>query len=239
VNVFLSPHLSSLPPNQPRQLQLVVVHTTTMAIKRFPPVESADEHGLIAIGGDLEPESVILAYQSGIFPWPLDQDSLAWFAPPERAVIFLDEFHVSRRLRRTLSRDIFTTKRDGDFRNVILRCAEITNRGDQEGTWITNEIINAYTKLHTMGYTHSFESYHEGELVGGLYGIQIGRFFAAESSFFRMPDASKVAMCAMVEYLRSQNISWFDCQVLTPFSEGFGAREISRSDYMRLLASVL
>jgi leucyl/phenylalanyl-tRNA--protein transferase len=122
---------------------------------------------------------------------------------------------------------------------VILRCAELENRGDQEGTWITHEIINAYTKLHTMGYTHSFESYHEGELVGGLYGIQIGRFFAAESSFFRMPDASKVAMCAMVEYLRSQNISWFDCQVLTPFSEGFGAREISRSDYMRLLASVL
>jgi leucyl/phenylalanyl-tRNA--protein transferase len=120
----------------------------------------------------------------------------------------------------------------------MLRCAEVKNRGDQGGTWITDEIINAYTMLHTMGYTHSFESYLDGELVGGLYGIQIGRFFAAESSFFRVSDASKVAMCAMVEYLRSQDISWFDCQMLTPFSEGFGAREIPRSDYMNLLASV-
>jgi leucyl/phenylalanyl-tRNA--protein transferase len=100
-------------------------------------------------------------------------------------------------------------------------------------------MVTAYSKLHTMGFTHSFESYLDGELVGGLYGIQIGRFFAAESSFFRMPEASKFAMCAMVEYLRSQEISWFDCQVLTPFSEGFGAREISRDDYMRLLASAL
>lgn len=210
-----------------------------MVIKRFPPVESADEHGLLAIGGDLEPESVILAYQNGIFPWPLDEETLAWFAPPERAVIFLDEFHISRRLRRTLNRGQFTTKRDSAFRSVILRCAELKNRGDQDGTWITEEIINAYTKLHTMGFTHSFESYRGDELVGGLYGIQIGRFFAAESSFFREPEASKVAMCAMVEYLRGQNISWFDCQVLTPFSEGFGAREIPRSDYMRLLASAL
>jgi leucyl/phenylalanyl-tRNA--protein transferase len=210
-----------------------------MVIKRFPPIESADEHGLIAIGGDLEPESVIRAYESGIFPWPLDGDTLAWFAPPERAVIFLDEFHISRRLRRTLRRSQFTLARDTDFRGVILRCAESKNRGEQEGTWITDEIINAYTKLHTLGFAHSFESYLDGELVGGLYGIQIGRFFAAESSFFRVPDASKVAMCSMVNYLRGDGITWFDCQVLTPFSEGFGAREIPRSDYMRLLASTL
>ncbi len=210
-----------------------------MVITRFPPVESADEHGLLAIGGDLEPESVILAYQSGIFPWPLDDDTLAWFAPPERAVIFLDEFHISRRLRRSLKRSLFATARDKDFRKVILQCAELKNRGEQDGTWITHEMVTAYSKLHTMGFTHSFESYLDGELVGGLYGIQIGRFFAAESSFFRIPEASKFAMCAMVEYLRSQEISWFDCQVLTPFSEGFGAREISRDDYMRLLASAL
>jgi len=210
-----------------------------MVINRFPPVESADEHGLLAIEGDLEPESVILAYRSGIFPWPLDENALAWFAPPERAVVFLDEFHLARRLRRTLKRSQFITTRDNDFRTVILRCAEIKNRGDQGGTWITHEIVNAYTKLHTMGFAHSFESYLDGELVGGLYGIQIGRFFAAESSFFRVPEASKVAMCAMVDYLRGQNISWFDCQVLTPFSEGFGAREISREHYMKLLAGAL
>ncbi|MEY4667913.1 MAG: hypothetical protein RL518_612 [Pseudomonadota bacterium] len=210
-----------------------------MVIKRFPPVEDADEHGLLAIGGDLDPDSILLAYRSGIFPWPLDEETLAWFAPPERAVIFLEEFHVARRLRRTLTRAAFTTARDTDFKGVILKCAEITNRGDQDGTWITPAIITAYAQLHELGFTHSFESYLNGELVGGLYGIQIGRFFAAESSFFRVPDASKVAMCAMVEYLRSQGISWFDCQVLTPFSEGFGAREISREDYMSLLASAL
>jgi leucyl/phenylalanyl-tRNA--protein transferase len=113
------------------------------------------------------------------------------------------------------------------------------NRGEQDGTWITHGIIKAYTDLHTLGFTHSFESYVEGELVGGLYGIQLGKFFAAESSFFRVSDASKVAMCALVEYLRSQDISWFDCQVLTPFSESFGARDIPRTDYMRLLADAL
>ena len=210
-----------------------------MVITRFPPVDSADEHGLLAIGGDLEPESVLLAYKSGIFPWPLDEETLAWFSPPDRAVLFLDEFHISRRLRRTLKSSRFTTKRDNDFRTVIQRCAEMKNRGDQEGTWITREIINAYTTLHSMGFTHSFESYLDGELVGGLYGIQIGRFFAAESSFFRVPEASKIAMCSMVEYLRDEGISWFDCQVITPFSEGFGAREISRHEYMRLLAGAL
>jgi leucyl/phenylalanyl-tRNA--protein transferase len=210
-----------------------------MVITRFPPVDSADEHGLLAIGGDLEPESVLLAYKSGIFPWPLDEETLAWFSPPDRAVLFLDEFHISRRLRRTLKSSRFTTKRDNDFRTVIQRCAEMKNRGDQEGTWITREIINAYTTLHSMGFTHSFESYLDGELVGGLYGIQIGRFFAAESSFFRVPEASKIAMFSMVEYLRDEGISWFDCQVLTPFSEGFGAREISRHEYMRLLAGAL
>jgi leucyl/phenylalanyl-tRNA--protein transferase len=210
-----------------------------MVIKRFPSVEEADEDGLLAIGGDLEPESVLLAYQSGIFPWPLGEETLAWFAPPERAVIFLDEFHISRRLRRTLKQSPFTTRRDFDFQGVMLRCAEMKNRGAQEGTWITDGIIEAYTELHGLGFTHSFESYLDGTLVGGMYGIQIGRFFAAESSFFRVPDASKVAMCAMVDYLRTQDISWFDCQVLTPFSEGFGAREISRHDYMKLLAGAL
>jgi leucyl/phenylalanyl-tRNA--protein transferase len=210
-----------------------------MVIKRFPPVEDADEHGLLAIGGDLDPQSILLAYQNGIFPWPLDEETLAWFAPPERAVIFLDDFHISRKLKRVLSRNIFTTRRDHDFEGVIARCAEMKNRGEQDGTWITHEIVRVYTQLHGLGFTHSFESYVEGQLVGGLYGIQIGKFFAAESSFFRISDASKVAMCALIEYLRSEDISWFDCQVLTPFSQSFGAREIPRAEYMRLLANVV
>lgn len=207
-----------------------------MVIKRFPPVESADEHGLLAIGGDLAPESVLLAYTSGVFPWPIDGETLAWFAPPERAVIFLNEFHVPKRVKRSLKRTNFTSRRDSDFLGVMERCAEVVNRGDQDGTWITTDMVAAYTTLFELGHCHSFETYLDGELVGGMYGIQIGNFFAAESSFFRVSEASKFAMCSMVDYLRESKVPWFDCQVLTPFSESFGAREIPRSEYMRLLA---
>ena len=210
-----------------------------MVIKSFPPVESADDDGLLAIGGDLDPHSVLLAYQSGIFPWPIDRATLSWFAPPERAVLFVEEFHTPKRLKRALRKHPFTHKRDCDFKGVIERCAEIQNRGEQNGTWITTEIVSAYTELFELGHCHSFETYLNEELVGGLYGIQIGKFFAAESSFFRFPDASKFAMCSMVDYLRQQGISWFDCQVLTPFSESFGAREISREDYMVMLSAAL
>ena len=210
-----------------------------MVIQRFPPVEAADEHGLLAIGGDLEADSVILAYTSGIFPWPIDEDTLAWFAPPERAVLFLDEFHIPKRLQRSLKSSTFTRRIDHDFEGVIRQCAELKNRGDQDGTWITPEIVDAYTHLFRLGHCHSFETYVGDQLVGGMYGIQVGNFFAAESSFFRVPNASKVAMCTMVEYLKSQNITWFDCQVLTPFSESFGARELSREHYMSLLAGTL
>ena len=210
-----------------------------MVIRRFPPVESADEHGLLAIGGDLEAESILLAYRSGIFPWPVDSSTLAWFAPPERAIIFLDEFHLPRRLKRSLKSHSYTQRMDHDFNGVIKRCAEVVNRGEQDGTWITEDIIEAYAHLFQLGYCHSFESYLDNELVGGIYGIQIGRFFAAESSFFRAPDASKVAMLALVAYLRSRGTSWFDRQVLTPFSASFGAREIEREEYMELLKSAL
>lgn len=208
-----------------------------MVVTRFPPLDQADESGLLAIGGDLDPQTVLTAYMSGIFPWPIDEDTLAWFAPPERAVIFLSEFHVSRKLQRVLKRNTFSLKRDTNFRGVMERCAELKNRGEQGGTWITPDIIEAYVELFRLGFCHSFEAYRGDELVGGLYGIQIGKFFAAESSFFRVPDASKAAMCLLAEYLRGEAIEWFDCQVLTPFSESFGAREIARDGYMRLLAN--
>jgi leucyl/phenylalanyl-tRNA--protein transferase len=206
-----------------------------MAITRFPPVQKADPDGLLAIGGDLEPSSLLLAYRNGIFPWPVDGETLAWFAPPQRAVIFLDEFHISRRLERTLSKAPFENRIDANFLGVITQCAELANRGDQDGTWITDEVIDAYHELFQLGYCHSFESYREGELVGGLYGIQIGKFFAAESSFFRAPDASKSAMCFMADHLRRSGVTWFDCQVPTPFSLSFGAREIERESYMKIL----
>jgi len=209
-----------------------------MAILEFPPVETADEDGLLAIGGDLEPTSILLAYSKGIFPWPLDEALLAWFAPPQRAVLFIEEFHVGRSLIKALRRAGFRTSVDTAFAEVIGRCAEVKNRGDQGSTWITDELREAYIQLHALGFTQSFETYLGDTLVGGIYGLQLGRFFAAESSFYRRDNASKAAMIAMVEYLRQQGIAWFDCQVLTPFSASFGAREIPRSDFMRLLSAV-
>lgn len=210
-----------------------------MAIKAFPPVEMADEDGLLAVGGDLEPESILLAYRSGIFPWPVDDEGPAWFAPPRRGVLFLSEFRTPSRIYRALKGGTVICKRDSDFRSVILRCAEPQNRGEQNGTWITADMVEAYCELFRLGYCHSFETYLDGALVGGVYGIQIGRFFAAESGFYRTPGASKVAMCDMAAYLKGQGITWLDCQMVTPFSQSFGAREIPRRQYMELLAKTL
>jgi len=179
-----------------------------------------------------------LAYSHGIFPWPLDEKLLAWFAPPQRAVLFVDEFHVGRSLTKALRRAGFRSSIDTAFSEVIGRCAEVKNRGDQGATWITEELREAYIQLHSLGFAHSFETYLGDTLVGGIYGIQLGGFFAAESSFYRRDNASKAAMLTMVEYLRKQGIAWFDCQVLTPFSASFGAREIPRSDFMRPLSAI-
>jgi leucyl/phenylalanyl-tRNA--protein transferase len=210
-----------------------------MTIIAFPPIETADEDGLLAIGGDLEPESLLLAYKSGIFPWPINEDILAWFAPPVRAVVFLKDLHISRSLKRELKRGCFETTMDTAFHHVISRCAEVTNRGDQDATWIIPEMLEAYTKLYELGIAHSFEAYFDGELAGGIYGVRLGRFFAAESSFYRKTNASKVAMVALTEYLQQEEITWFDCQAITPFSKSFGATEIPRAEFMKLLADAL
>lgn len=210
-----------------------------MAILTFPNVETADEDGLVAVGGDLEPASIILAYKSGIFPWPIHERLLAWFAPPERGVLFLDEFHISRRLKEQLKKHPFTSAVDRDFVRVITRCAEVKNRGDQDGTWITPAMIEAYSELFEMGVAHSFETYLDDELVGGMYGVEIGGFFAAESSFYRETNASKVAMLTLVDYLHAKGITWFDCQVITPFSASFGARPVPRKEFMKMLTRVL
>jgi leucyl/phenylalanyl-tRNA--protein transferase len=204
-------------------------------ILEFPPVELADEDGLLALGGGCDPQSLLLAYRSGIFPWPINEESLTWFAPPVRGVIFLDSVKISKSLRREMKLKRYTVKRDLQFLEVITNCAELKNRGDQNGTWIIPEIISGYTELHRLGYAHSFESYFEDQLVGGLYGVRIGRYFSGESSFYRMPNASKVAMVALIEYLIASGITWLDCQTLTPFAASFGAVEITRTLYMEML----
>jgi leucyl/phenylalanyl-tRNA---protein transferase len=210
-----------------------------MAISRFPPVSRADKNGLIAVGGDLEPESLLLAYQSGIFPWPMDEDTITWFSPPTRGVVFLESFTVSKSTQRYLKKTPFNYKTDSDFRSVIERCSEVVNRGRQGGTWITPQMLEAYCDFFDQGHCHSFETYLNGELVGGMYGVQIGRYFSAESSFYRVPNASKGAMCHMVEYLRGQGIAWFDCQQVTPFSKSFGATELKRDQFLELLVNTL
>ncbi len=206
-----------------------------MVVEAFPPVDLADEYGLLCVGGDLEVETLCLAYQSGIFPWPIAGiDQLTWFAPPVRAVLFLKELHISRSLKKYLSASSFTYRIDHDFPGVIAGCAQAKNRKDR-GTWISKEIQDAYSALYRAGYAHSVECYEGGELVGGLYGVSIGGFFAGESMFYRKPNASKAAFIYLVDYLSSRGIDWIDCQVMTPHFKSLGAREILRADYMVLL----
>ena len=206
-----------------------------MVIAAFPPVSDADEFGLLAVGGDLEVPSLLLAYRSGVFPWPLNRRRLTWFAPPERAVLFLKDFHCSRSLRREIRKTPFRFGINRDFRSVIASCAETTNRPGERGTWITPDIIRAYTTLHDTGFAHSFECYDGTELVGGVYGVSIAGLFAAESMFYRKPNASKMTLQFLTQYLAAQNVPWIDAQVMNPFLQSIGFSEISRHRYMRLL----
>lgn len=206
-----------------------------MVIAAFPPVSEADEFGLLAVGGDLEVPSLLLAYRSGVFPWPLDRGTLTWFAPPERTVLFLKDFHCSRSLLRDIRRTSFRFAINRDFPAVIARCAETTNRPGERGTWITPRMQDAYIALHDAGYAHSFECYDGVELVGGVYGVAVGGLFAAESMFYRRPNASKMTLQFMVQFLLAQGIPWIDAQVMNPFLQSLGFIEISRARYMRLL----
>lgn len=210
-----------------------------MAIVSFPPVKSANEYGFLAAGGDLEVESLLLAYRSGIFPWPIaEEDLLAWFSPPTRALLFLDEFHVGRSLQKIWDKGDCEFKINSDFPRVIEACSERKKeigQGDRATTWITPEMIAAYCDFHRAGFAHSIEVYRKDELIGGLYGVSIGRMFAGESMFYRAPNASKLAVIYLVEELKKRNIRWIDCQVMTPLFESFGAREVSRDEFLALL----
>lgn len=210
-----------------------------MAITEFPPTDLADEDGLIGVGGDLEVESLLLAYRSGIFPWPADENLLLWFSPPQRAVIFLNQLHLPRSLVKAKRKAPFEVRFNYNFRAVIEACAELTNRGEQRGTWITSDMLDAYCDLHQAGFAHSVEAYQNKKLVGGVYGVNIGRMFAAESAFYRAENASKLAFIELIERLRKHGTEWIDCQQLTPFSSAFGAREVSRESYLEMLTKAL
>lgn len=210
-----------------------------MAIRNFPPVDFADENGLLAIGGDLEPHSLILAYKNGIFPWPHENYPLLWFAPPQRAVIFLEEAHISRSLRKESKRTKLTFSQNKAFREVMQNCSELTNRPGQRGTWITPQIIDAYEELFHRNHAYSVEAWNGKELVGGFYGVHVGKYYGGESMFYREPNASKLAFIYFMDQLKHKGIPWLDCQTLTHTFEGFGAREIPRAEFMNLLGIAL
>lgn len=203
----------------------------------FPPVECATVEGLLAIGGDLNVETLRLAYTSGIFPWPVEDYPILWFAPQKRSILPFDEFHIPRSLQKQLRRTSFELRIDTAFERVIESCA--AQRRDAEGTWITDEMLCAYTDLHRAGDAHSVETYLDGELVGGLYGVAFGAYFAGESMFHAVSGASKAAVIHLVSHLRARGARWLDTQMLTPLFQSFGAREISRAEFMGQLEEAL
>jgi leucyl/phenylalanyl-tRNA--protein transferase len=199
----------------------------------FPPVDLADETGLLDIGHNLETATLLDAYRSGIFPWPVEGYPLLWFAPPERAVLFFDEFHVSKSLRKQMRTQKYCVRVDSCFDRVIRACA--APREYECETWILPQMIKAYNRLHRAGWAHSVEVFFDGELVGGLYGMAIGKYFAGESMFHTQSGASKIALVHLVEHLKSRGTTWIDVQMPTPLFESFGARCIPREQFMEMM----
>jgi leucyl/phenylalanyl-tRNA--protein transferase len=204
----------------------------------FPPPELASEEGLLAVGGDLSPERLLAGYRRGIFPWYGPEGPILWWSPDPRAVLFPHELHVSKRLRRTIRSGRFETRRDTAFAQVIRSCAEVFRPGE-DGTWITPDMQRAYTRLHELGYAHCVESWRGDRLVGGIYGVKLGRCFFGESMFHIETDASKVALAALVEWVASVGVELIDCQVATEHMLSMGAREIPRKEFLRRLAACL
>ncbi|HEX4588761.1 MAG TPA: leucyl/phenylalanyl-tRNA--protein transferase [Gemmataceae bacterium] len=189
--------------------------------------EAADAHGLVAVGGDLRPETLLDAYRRGVFPWYDEAIPVCWWSPNPRAIIPLDHFHVSRRLTRTIRSGRFEVTFDQDFAGVMRACADRA-----EGTWITRDMLAAYQRLHKMGYAHSVEARREGTLAGGVYGVATGGLFSAESMFYRATDASKVALAALVERLRARDYLLLDVQMSNEHTARLGAVEIPRTRYL-------
>lgn len=199
----------------------------------FPPVHLAEPDGVLAIGGDLSPERLLLAYRHGIFPW-YEGKHILWWCPDPRFVLFPGELRESKSMKQLHKRDAFDFRIDTAFSETVTHCKTIARHG-QEGTWITEEVRTAYTRMHELGYAHSAEAWLNGELVGGLYGIRLGRVFFGESMFSKVSNASKYAFIRFVQHLQSEGVLLIDCQVYTPHLESLGARMIPRADFITLL----
>lgn len=200
----------------------------------FPPVTHANRDGILAIGGDLSPERLQLAYQSGIFPWFNEGEPIIWWSPNPRMVLFPNDLVVSKSMRNILNRNTFKVTFNQNFRDVISNCQQVKRDG-QTGTWITSEMIEAYCKLHELGLAKSVEVWQNDKLVGGLYGIDLGHIFCGESMFSLVSNASKVAFIAMVNQLKKDNYRLLDCQVHNEHLESLGCREIERREFMAIL----
>jgi leucyl/phenylalanyl-tRNA--protein transferase len=206
---------------------------------RFPPVEQASPEGLLAVGGDLCPERLLEAYRHGIFPWYNDDQPILWWSPDPRTVLFPNKLHISRSLKRSLRPGIFNVTLDTCFLDVMQHCAGPRSQYPDGGTWITAEMLGAYRRLHELGYAHSVETWQEGQLVGGLYGVALGGAFFAESMFAHASDASKVALVSLVRQLQAWGFSLMDCQQSSPHVIALGAEEISRREFLDHLNAAL
>jgi len=203
----------------------------------FPPVEEADEEGLLLIGGRVTPERVVEAYSKGVFPWYNDDSLPLWWSPDPRFVLFPEELHVSRSMQKFFRKTSFEFRINTAFEEVISNCAAI-NRKDQDGTWITREMADVYVELHRGGYAHSAETWMDNKLVGGMYGIRLGNIFFGESMFSLATNASKFAFINFVQQLQKEGVVVMDCQVYTEHVESLGGKLIDREDYLKLLGGL-
>ncbi|MEY4605483.1 MAG: hypothetical protein RLY45_243 [Actinomycetota bacterium] len=199
----------------------------------LPSPDVADEHELVGVGADLEPSTLLAAYRTGLFPMPYQRRHVGWWSPNPRGVLPLDGLRISRSLRKSIPR--FEASLNADFEKVMRGCAH----GRRPNGWINEAIVRAYVRLHQMGWAHSIEIWHDGTLVGGLYGVRIGRFFAGESMFSTESDASKVALVHLVDWLRATGAVLLDVQWQTPHLSTLGVVEVPRSQYLRMLADAL
>lgn len=202
---------------------------------KFPDASNANEDGILAWGGDLTPSRLIRAYQNGIFPWFNNGDPIIWWSTNPRLIMELDDFKISKSLKKSMKK--FSYKFDNNFEEVMRRCSTVP-RNDQAGTWISEEIIEAYTTLHGMGIAHSIESYQNDELVGGLYGMVVGKVFCGESMFAQVSDASKSAYAVLIKHLKEWGYDFIDCQVPTNHLKSLGAKEVSREYFLQRLLKV-
>jgi leucyl/phenylalanyl-tRNA---protein transferase len=200
----------------------------------FPPAELARPDGLLCVGGDLSPERLVLAYENGIFPWFSENDPLLWWSPDPRLLLFPDQIHISRSLGKTIKKKLFTIRVDTAFEQTILLCSSLRKK-EKNGTWLVDDMIAAYITLHKKGVAHSIETWRDDKLVGGLYGISLGKSFFGESMFSLENNASKIALVALATHLKNHGFHLIDCQVSSDHLIQMGARQISRQSFLKMI----